>query len=254
MGEAPAEPDHSRAWLTAHGPGSRKNELAFAAVGRITRGSATATGTFGRPLTAADREATDGVVSDVLRQDRALAAHVARDAVLLFEAFGGLALNERHAIASVGLDPGWVGADPVAADALAIARVIRGRSQDLTPSTTDISGYEALFTTEGVRQLDRVLGVTGWAAIVIGRLHNHPECLGADALGNPPVLAPHLQKHGTMSDVGWYPNPVNGGDVSTGVAGIQRWWDGSDWSDRARVREGRRWTEHRIPLSTSPTN
>jgi hypothetical protein len=57
-----------------------------------------------------------------------------------------------------------------------------------------------------------------------------------------------------MESVGWYPNPVNPGDTAMGDASVERWWNGDDWTDRVRFRDGRRWTQAEVSLFTTPGN
>jgi hypothetical protein len=63
-----------------------------------------------------------------------------------------------------------------------------------------------------------------------------------------------MEQTHAMEGVGWYPNPVNAGDTSDNNASIERWWDGADWTDRVRIRDGRRWNEIEVPLFTPPSN
>jgi hypothetical protein len=40
-----------------------------------------------------------------------------------------------------------------------------------------------------------------------------------------------------MHHPGWYPNPLNAGEIFNDEAEIERYWDAADWT-RVRVRRG----------------
>jgi hypothetical protein len=69
------------------------------------------------------------------------------------------------------------------------------------------------------------LDIIAWSAIAMVRLGcDYEDIPGPDELDEP----------------GWYTEPVFGVD--------ERYWDGSDWTERCRVRTGRRYSESTLPL------
>lgn len=259
----PAEPTFSRQWIDRHGPISRKNELAMAALNRVLRHPAAAASTFGQPLDAPHFAVTDEIMATVLVQDRSLAGCVARDLALLFESFGGLALNLEAAHQAVGLEAdGTLGgpygqlrdedkgfAQNAAQETLSVARTIQARDRGQQVAPGDLGVYTMLFESEDESNYRRALRVGGWAATSVARMRT-----GGHIDGELPTFADHLLHFGQMEQVGWYPNPINAGDTSLGDASIERWWDGRDWTDRVRLRENRRWQETRNSIFTVPDN
>jgi hypothetical protein len=51
-----------------------------------------------------------------------------------------------------------------------------------------------------------------------------------------------------MTGVGWYPNPQNTGEISGDDVQFERWWNGNDWTDRVRMRQGRGWQEAQMSM------
>lgn len=49
-----------------------------------------------------------------------------------------------------------------------------------------------------------------------------------------------MPEPGLLEEPGWYTEPL--------FAKCERYWNGADWTDRVRVKDGRRWNETRLPL------
>lgn len=54
-------------------------------------------------------------------------------------------------------------------------------------------------------------------------------------------LISSMPEPGLLEQPGWYADPL--------FAKCERYWAGNDWSDRVRVRNGRKWSENSQPLS-----
>lgn len=238
------EPSFSREWL-ASTPMSRKTELSLTVVARTVGHEASSLKHHGNPLEGALQEGVAEIVREVGRQDRSLMSHLSRDTVLLFEMYGGVFMNQDAAIEVMGIRTGSSGSG---ADALAIARVIQGRSQGLAVSPDDEQRYVRHFEDASEANFARAVGIAAWAATAVGRLH-----VAGHLASENEIYLGHVI-HRTMSGDGWYPNPVNAGDTSRGDAQIERWWDGNDWADRVRFRDGRRWNEAEQSLFIAPSN
>jgi hypothetical protein len=198
---------------------------------------------------ATARAAFDGVV----HQDRSLARHVARDMVLMFEVSGGLLLGD--ALQGVGLDATVANgsasteSERAAVQALSVARTIQARSNGGEAAAADVAVYRALYEDRSAAGYLQAINIGAWAALVVARLATNGK-LENGAM----FLQSGRDSCGQMESVGWYPNPVNPGDTSMGDASIERWWDGSDWTERVRVREGRRWSDVQLTLFRMPPN
>jgi hypothetical protein len=250
------EPSYSRAWVAEVGGRSRKTELAVAAVARLVRMPVGQADAWGRDLDDGHLEAAHKTIDELLWQDRSLARHVTRDLTLLFEANGGITVNHLASLEAVGLDPSvpldTASGSPgqqVAATVAAVARTIRARSEGGEASTADVAIYRRLFEDESEQAYGWSTDIGAWAAVVIARLS------ATDRLPNGDFFRqPGLDAIAQMQGAGWYPNPVNAGDTSMGQASIERWWDGDDWTDLARIRDGRNWTKTEVSLFTTPNN
>jgi hypothetical protein len=71
------------------------------------------------------------------------------------------------------------------------------------------------------------LDYIAWAAIILLRTGKAMQVYG-------------LPQAGLLEFPGWYADPL--------FAKAERYWDGTDWTSRMRVLEGRRWHEHTIAL------
>lgn len=250
------EPSHSRAWLAQNGEMPRKARVTIAVVARLERQPVGDVSSWGRSLDDGDLAVAHRALDEAVWQDRSLVRHVARDLVLLVETTGGLTVNRAAALESVGLDPslhldGTSGssAQRVAARALAVARTIQARSQGGEAVPADLAIYRRLFEDRSDAVDEWAIDIGAWSALVVARL------AAVDRLPNGAIfLEAGSDFIGEMDGVGWYPNPVNAGDTTTGEASIERWWDGNDWTDRVRLRDGRSWTATEVSLFTAPNN
>lgn len=251
----PQEPSYSRAWLAQNGDLARKVRVSIAVIARLAQQPVADTSSWGRSLDDGDLAIAQRTLEEAVRQDRSLARHIARDLTLFFEANGGIAVNEVAAFESVGLDPapspGTMSgpAQRIAAQVLAVARTIQARSQGAETAPSDLAVYRALYEDRSNEGHDRAIDIGAWSAVVVARLAT------ANRLPNAALfLEPGSDFIGQMEGVGWYPNPVNHGGTAIGDASIERWWDGSDWTDRVRYRDGRNWIETEVSLFTTPNN
>lgn len=255
---APQEPSYSRAWIGQNGPGERKVSIALAILNRMLDEPAAAAAVWGQPLDDHAFEGARLVAAAALTQDRSLARHVARDLTLFFETLGGLAVHQTAALAAIGInDPSGLhaagaGSRAVNAgqNALAIARTIRDRFQGGAAAPADLAIYAVHFEDPSNLAHERAIDVAAWSAVVTARLRTAGPLQGAGIA----AFNPNARNLATMSAIGWYPNPVNAGDTSGGDAQIERWWDGTDWTDRVRHRSGRTWQEVRSSMYTTPSN
>jgi hypothetical protein len=235
----------------------RKVVIAVAIIARLVRQPHGDQASWGRPLEEGGLASARNTFEEAVRQDRSLARHIARDLVLLFEANGGLTTaNQVAAFEAVGLDPSSsfdaTSGPPVqriAAQALAVARTIQARSRGGEGTAPDLSVYRALYEDRSDEAQERAFAIGAWAAIVVARLAS------ADRLSNGLLFfEPGREFIPEMEGIGWYPNPVNPGETATGEATIERWWDGDDWTDRVRFRDGRRWNEAEVTFFSTPGN
>jgi hypothetical protein len=135
-------------------------------------------------------------------------------------------------------------------NALAIARTIQDRSQGGAAAPADLAIYSAHFEDPSEQAHERAIDVATWSAVVTARLRTAGPLAGEGIA----AFNPNARSIATMSAIGWYPNPINAGDTSGGDAQIERWWDGTDWTDRVRHRSGRTWQEVRSSMYTTPNN
>jgi hypothetical protein len=57
-----------------------------------------------------------------------------------------------------------------------------------------------------------------------------------------------------MTTADWYPNPYQMGEIRAGEATWQRYWNGTDWTDRIRMRGLTGWQEQTKSLFEAPPN
>ena len=249
--ESTAEPSFSRGWISQNGSRSRKNVLAVAILNRLCDATVGSSSSFGQEISDGRLEEAVHIVATVTTQDRSLLRHVARDTALLFESLGGLTQNKDAAFRAVGQSGSTttVRVTQAASRALAVARTIQDRSNDRRPNSSDLKTYTSLFEDASLGGHRRALDVGAWVGTVTARLHT-----GGQLPPDLPLFGRQLANFARMDGVGWYPNPVNAGDTSDGQAQIERWWDGTDWTERIRIRSGRRWEERQASLLTTPNN
>jgi hypothetical protein len=214
---------------------------------------------WGSAISADGWTSAIAIFDNAVTQDRALARHVARDTALFFESFGGLFIHRADSLAAVGLDDSVALIDPLsepdpptraAARALAVARTIQARNEGGAGKTADVELYTRLFEDSSEAGYELAREVAAWSGTVVARLRTSGRLPG-DAI---PVFAAGAEKFGRMTEAGWYPNPVNAGQIVGGEPELERWWNGSDWTPRLRIRDGRRWAEHSLTLLQAPKN
>lgn len=249
--DSTAEPSFSRKWISQNGSRSRKNVLAVASLNRLCDATVGSSSSFGQQIRDEDLDKAVHVVATVTTQDRSLLPHVARDMALVFESLGGLTENKNATSRAVGQSgsTATIRVARAASDALAVARTIEARSNSREPSSSDLGTYTALFEDASPEGHTRALDIGAWVGVVTARLRT-----GGYLSLDLPLFNRQLAEYARMDGVGWYPNPVNAGDTSDGEAQIERWWDGSDWTQRVRFRNGRRWEERQVSLLTVPKN
>ncbi len=245
---------------------ARMEILSAVCMNQIARLPIAAASEWGRPITdiyglgpAAD------VVRAVLCRDRSLYASVARSCLRFLDqalevGSGDWAENLDMAMQSIGMEPGPTLRPDLQADlpadvqerALGLARfalsvfwvVAQPRFED---EDRDRTVYRVLFESPDERIELTAHDVAAWACVIVGRLRVR------DVVPESPFLA-RIQTVPPMDEPGWYPNPYNDGGLERGDAAFQRFWDGQDWTDRVRFREGKSWWEELRPMRITPNN
>jgi hypothetical protein len=93
--------------------------------------------------------------------------------------------------------------------------------QDASPAERRL--YVELHTGASDKDVEALAyDIIGWTAIGLGRLSNTIRIRSSLPTADP-----------------GYPNPQRTGDIVDGNATIQRYWDGVNWTDQVRMREGR---------------
>jgi hypothetical protein len=244
----------------------RKSVIALACLNRVMTLPVADITSYGRPLanSLGLRPASDAV-RDILFQDRSMAAWVARDSLVAFDALLGtmhvsLADALETAMSAAGLRPGPV-IDPsqahdLSAAAQAEVRTLANRvilmffAFERTDGRRggDRTFYELLFATRSRRAAAIAHEITAWVGAVLGRLR------GAGALPEPRWMSPEFRTVPEMTSASWYPNPYLMGEILGGEATWQRYWDGTDWTDRVRLRHLTGWREETKSLFEAPPN
>lgn len=224
----------------------RKSVIAFACLNRVMALPVADSTWFGHPVAnSLGLRPASNAVRDILFQDRALAAWIARDCVVALDALLGtmrtpLATAWEIAMAAAGAHPGPSDLpDPalvLAHRVIAMFFGLRGR---------DRAFYERLFAT---RSPCAAHEITAWTGAVIGRLR------GAGHLPDLPWMSAEFHTVPSMTTSGWYPNPYLMGEILAGEATWQRYWNGTDWTDRIRRRCLTGWQEQTKSLFEAPPN
>lgn len=250
----------------------RTDNLAMACIQRIGDESVSDGARFGEPLTVATLRPCNAIVRDVMTQDRDLAVWIARKIAMILRtvlatgmtgamderfdrAFGSVGLAIRGEVVLVGhrtdqlSDIDRDGAKALGVASLALLKVVSVDSYSWTPQ--DRRFYEDLYTgADGSDVEGFAYDLIAWTAVVMGRLHHACNI-------DTPVFSyfdPALGEVPRLSEPAWYPNPPKFGDTSTGDAQFQRYWDGSRWTARVRVRQGRGWTDGEMSLHAIPSD
>jgi hypothetical protein len=267
----PAEPEGlSRQYLRSAPPGPRTDNLAISCLQRIGESNLTAEARFGELLTVEALGPASRLVRETMTQDRALSGWIARKGAVIFHSVlsGGMegSVGEKldQAYASVGLAVNGAvtvrgaassmpqheadAATGLGAVSLSMLRVVSSPPHERRADDRDL--YVKLHTAKGDADIESLAyDILGWYAVVIGRLHRTGR-LRPDL----PIHRRAFREVPRLTREGWYPNPPKFGDVSSGDAQFQRYWDGSSWTDRVRVQQARGWTEGRVSLHDPPTD
>ena len=205
-----------------------------------------------------------------MAQDRDLSGWIARKGAVIFRSVisggvnGSVDENIDQAYASVGmaangdvtvrgdtasLPRGQVdAATALGALGLSMLRVVAAPPDERRPDDRDF--YERLHTAVGDAELESIAyDILGWYAVVIGRLHD-----AGRLRSGLPIHDRAFRDVPRLTLAGWYPNPPKFGDTSSGDAQFQRYWDGSRWTDRVRIRQGRDWSEGPHSLHDTPVD
>lgn len=253
-------------YLRRAGGHLRKSAIAFACVNRVMALPVADAGEFGRPLAASlGLQPASDVVAAVLCQDRSMAAWAARDCLVLLDTMlrtmgaswvdsvdtTRAAAGLRHGPA---IDPAQAAQLPhrVRAEVLRLA----GRVRSMFLAFERVDGrrrgdrtfYRRLFASRSVSAALLSHDIAAWAGVVIGRL------VHAGYLDEMPWMAREFHTVPAMYQPGWYPNPFQMGEIVLGEAGCQRLWDGTDWTDRVRVRGRHGWSELTKSMYEAPPN
>jgi hypothetical protein len=236
-----------RDYLRRAGGHLRKSVLAFACLNKVMSLPVADATRFGSPVAnALGLRPASNAVRDILRQDQALAAWIARDCVVAMDALlgtmrapRGVALETAMAAAGLWPGPGTDVPEPAAVLSRRVIAMLAGIRGN------DRAFYERLFAT---RNPCAAYEITAWTGTVIGRLH------GTGHLPDLPWMSAEFHTVPPMLTPGWYPNPYLMGEILAGEATWQRHWNGNDWTDRIRMRGRTGWQEQTKSLFEAPPN
>jgi hypothetical protein len=239
----------------------RKSVIAFACLNSVMALPVADSTRFGRPIAnSLGLRPASNAVRDILFQDHALAAWIARDCVVALDALLrtmgeplGVALET--AMAAAGLWPGPTVdpdarlSEPERTEALVLAHRVIAMFFAFERTDGRRGGdrifYERLFAT---RSPGAAYEIAAWAGAVVGRLR------GAGHLPDLPWMSAEFHTVPPMRGSGWYPNPYLMGEILAGEASWQRYWNGTDWTDRIRRRCLTGWQEQTKSLFEAPPN
>lgn len=264
------ENEMSRHYLAEAPLGPRTDNLAGACVAQLRDSPLASAAIYGEPVTTAALEPAIEHVRYVMRQDRDLSAWIARKSLYILAKIpeiGGSVTDPQGwpepAFAAMGLKSAGpaqaqltlgAGEDLSETDRASVVRLGSMARWVLSAATYGQASWlpsvraplEDLYTGASGEDVEsKAYAITAWTSVATGRLLNsgrahHPVFR---LWGEVPV----------MSEGGCYPNPAKNGDVSAGDAQFQRYWDGSAWTDRVRVRQGNGgWNSFTSSLHASP--
>lgn len=244
----------------------RKSLLVFAAINQIIKLPIASKKYFGRPLadTFGLQSASD-VVREVLVQDASMAAWTARDSLVTLDALldtMDVPWNDALDIAmdAAGLLPGpQLNPERLADIPLRVHDDMRGLANCVAavffsferPGGVQIGDrayYEHLFQSPTRATQLVAHEITAWSGVVIGRL------LDAGHVEEVLWMSKEFETVPAMKVAGWYPNPWRMGEIVRGDAGFQRQWNGADWTDQIRLRDGRGWRHETNSMFKAPAN
>jgi hypothetical protein len=110
--------------------------------------------------------------------------------------------------------------------------------------------YSRIYTEQTSEMESAALVTTTWACLAQARLLS----AGHFDPARVPFLQGEFRQVPRLEEPDWYPNPANYGGLVDGEARYQRYWNGTDWTDDVRVREGRAWTHVKLPLNAEPND
>ena len=268
----PVEPvdDTSMRYLSSAPPGPRTDLLGASIIHAMRRHPIAEPSLIGSLPSYAEMAEAGLLVTGIMKQDHALNVIVARKLGLWASEVSMLLANhldEFYAAAGVA----WSGGDirllrledsndtepnPVLATASLFAAFVMaaGLGPQKAPAA-DWKWYSDLCISSHTQETRTIAyDMATWAAIATARLLNAGRVdLGRADPSFPPFNHAYREVV-ALTTPGWYPNPQKVGGIVDGDAKIQRFWDGDDWTPRARVRDGGRWTNHEVPLNSSPVN
>lgn len=264
-----SEDETSRRYLASAPPGPRTEVLTSACTQQIRELPVAAAGQFGKAVTVAGIEPASGLVRKIMHQDRDLSAFIARKIMVHFKAmalgFMSGTLEENIAAFALAMGfttpaeppPGLVAqardmlspeevkqANALAVISFSVLRAVIVGSE----AGDEYRLYVKLYTGAPNMDVEAVAyDVIAWTATAVGRLMNRN-------LIRPgfPMMTPDFRDVPTMDKPGWYPNPAKLGGIVNGDALLQRFWDGTAWTDQVRMREGRRWATGSDSLHDEP--
>lgn len=276
------DPDEERirAYLAGGLLGPRTEWLAWGAVARIAETPAASPEQFGTVVTVRELAPVAELVRGSMAQDRDLSAWIARKSLVNLNALlgaamdGGFASSFELGFAGMGLESpegqGGVtfsaaaGADVPESDAEAaraladiviMLMTVVAAPKDERPRLPGWGLFVDLYTgASGADVETTAYDITAWTGVLVARLLNTGRFTR-----DLPLLSQAMKDAATkgvprLTVAGWYPNPPKQGEIVNGVPAFQRYWDGSGWTDRVRVRSGRDWTTGEYSLHDPPVD
>lgn len=256
----------SRDYLQRANGLQRKTLLTFVSINQIMKLPIASREYFGQPMADVfGLQPASDIVRKILAQDASVAAWVARDSLIALDALLGtmntswndsldIAMDAAGLVPGPELNPERLTDVPlrVREDMLGLANcivsVFFAFERPGEVQNGDRTYYNHLF--ESPARATQLLAheITAWSGAVIGRL------LHTGYAEKNPWMSDEFEAVPTMQCVGWYPNPSNMGQIVGGDATLQRYWDGTDWSDQVRLRDGRTWHYETSSMFKTPRN
>ncbi len=267
------EAERVLAYLDGAPAGSREEWLHWASVLRVGELPVATAERAGAVVTMSDLAPAVELIRHIMRQDRDLSGKLVRKSIVNLKAVlvggmhGDFPANFESGVATMGLESlagaggvtftedsgsGLAAAHAQAARALAdlviALMTVHAAGPDEQPRQAGWKYYVELQTGGSDRDAEEdAYTLSAWSSVLINRLRNTDQ-LRADVpfFSWPWGYVPEL------SQAGWYPAPNKTTKLVDGLAPFQRYWDGSRWTDRSRVRAGRDWRTGTDPLHDPP--